>query len=201
MAAITCLVPDLGDHLVVAMVRMQETFAALDDDGTTLPPPLSGEFAIAAVRRVELALTATQTRTHWPAPPGTTFTGPEGQQVVCLRQVELEEGDLRVLASAAQVLGHELAARPEGPLASKISAAADGLWPSDDASPSLTFVATLARLLGLLDVAGTADDAKVVVACIAAAGEHPVVLDHAAYRAYRRLRAHMELFWPTGCQP
>ena len=107
MAAVTCLVPDLGDHLVVAMVRMQEMFAALDDDGMTLPPPLSGEFAIAAARRVELALTATQTRTHWPAPPGTTFTGPEGQQVVCLRQVEQDRSRRGLDLAIERAIGPE----------------------------------------------------------------------------------------------
>jgi hypothetical protein len=201
VAAISRLVPDLGDDLVVAMVRMQQIFASLNYNSIPLPPPLAGDVAAAAARRVELALAATQTRTHWPPPPGGAFISPAGRQLLCLRQLVLDDGDLRVLACAAQVLGYELAANPAGPLAVKVAVAAEELWPIDDASPSLSFVATLARLLGLLDLSDSVADVQVINERIADAGKQPVVLDPAGYRAYRRLRAHMELFWPTEDQP
>lgn len=201
MSLITRLVPDLGDELVGSLLRIEETLASLDDGRTGLPAPLADGVALAAARRLELALTASQSRAHWPPPQGGHILGPDGLRMRPLHQVVLDTDDLAVLTSTAQILGYEIAARPTSELASSTAAATAFVWPVEDGmSPSITLVTTLTRLLGLLDLADTTDVAT-LAARLAAAGAEPIVLDDAGSRAYARLTARMDMFWPPRHPP
>ena len=202
-SVVTRLLPDLDDELTHALGQLEElllTLAAWEDGPdapVALPAPLADRQALQALERVAAVVTPTQTRAETTAPPGCgRLLGPDGHyEHMPLRLVEVDEQDLAVLAAAAAVLGRELATRPHGELAEAMEAGADAARGDYGPAPTpVQLVETLARVHGLLDLAGTADT-ELLTARIAGAGRDDVVLTAAEAAAYERIADRFNGMW------
>lgn len=205
MATTHRLIPDLDDELCHALVQVEELLLTLSaweddpDDLPELPAPLAGRVALEALNRVQDAIGPTQTRTGRPAPDGGRLLGPDGRyEHRPLRLVALDPDDLRVLGEAAAQLGRTLATNPHGELAEAIAAGAEAAASTfGPASEPVELVETLARALGVLDLAATdtAGDTQVLAELVTEAAGDDVVLSPTSEAAYQRLADRLNTMW------
>jgi hypothetical protein len=169
-------VPDSDGELAHHLGRLEEVLIHLqpyDDEDDPAPAGL-GPDALEALRRVLGAVLAAE-RT-----PAVQLLGAAGTfELVPLRVLDLDSGDLATVGQAIAALGHALLVKDE--LVSEVLrefSAGPHEAPSDQ-------VASFARAHGILDLAP--DDDTRTFAAIVAAGTRPVVLTSHQEAAYERL--------------
>jgi hypothetical protein len=138
------LLPDLDDDLTAVFIDLEETLlsiAAIEDadEPDVLPPPLHGEVALQAVRRLWEAIYPTQGKRAAEAGLG-RMLAPDGQyEHMPLRLVDVDLADAETLAQAATRLGDPRAevwitdAMPEGDLAAQAARLAEMLSAAEPA--------------------------------------------------------------------
>jgi hypothetical protein len=205
------LVPDLDDELVFVLAQVEEVLLTLSvwesdpDAPAVLPAPLAGRRALDALNRLQGLITPTQTRTDHrgaeiPVTVGPArLLGPDGRyEHRPLRLVALDRADLDLLAAAAGEMGRTLAVSPGGELAEALAAgaeAAGSMVSAYETTPDpVTIVASLARALGVLDLAVTEDTVLLVARVDVPAGAD-VILTPAEDAAYARLVDRINTMW------
>lgn len=215
LVSVRRLIPDLGDELCCVLRQIEEvllTLAAWErgpDEPAGLPAPLAGREALHALNRVQDAIRPTQTYTddrgvQHPPPAGVgngRLLGPgRGYEHRPLRLVELEESDVDVLNTAAVALGMTLALEPSSELTEAIIAGAEAAYSAGTGDTELLPVAlveSLARALGVLDLAVT-EDTRLLVARLQAAAGEDMELAPSDETAYSRLTERINGMWADG---
>jgi hypothetical protein len=206
------LVPDLEDELVFVLAQVEEVLLTLSawesdpDAPAELPAPLAGRRALDALNRIQGLITPTQTRVdrggaEVPVTVGPArLLGPNGRyEHRPLRLVALDQVDLDLLSAAAGEMGRTLAAAPGGELAEALAAGAEAagsvgaVYETTTPDP-VTIVASLARALGVLDLAVTADT-TLLIARVDVPADTDVVLAPAEEAAYARLADRINTMW------
>ncbi len=206
------LVPDLDGDLLWTLVRVEElllTLTAAEHDPrrpVRLPSVVAGGRALQALGRVHAALAPTQTGDDAPGPASgdgsatarvrPVWIAPGGRLLRPLALAEIDPADLTLLSRTATSLGYELALRPQGGLARAVAAGAESVaeLPGETLTP-VGLVASLARVLGLLDLAGTDDTALLVRRLRAAHGDGRLELTRDEEDAHRRTLDRMTGMW------
>lgn len=210
--------PDLDDELVWALVRVEElllTLAASEHDPRRplrLPPVVAGGRALEALGRLHAALAPTQSGGDAPGPisgdgtrtaRGPVWVGADGQRPLrALGLAEVDPADLTVLSRTATSLGYELALRPGDGLARALVAGAESVAElPGGAMSAVELVASLARVLGLLDLVGTDDTALLVRRMRGAPDGERLQLSADEEDAHRRTLERMTGMWGSVPTP
>lgn len=182
----TCVVPDLGDELIAALVRLNAVLLDLDGaDPDSVPPPVTGGAALAAFDDLWNALCPTQRQdNHLIAPDGFSRHKP-------LSFLGISIVDLDILGATAQTLGL-LLARGNEIVRDTLGAYTRGGESAADV------VADIACIHGLLDLRATSDT-RLLQRCVcnAEAGTD-VMLSPEANAAYVRTIGRLNQMWSKG---
>lgn len=210
------LVPDLDDDLLWSLVRVEElllTLAAAEHDPRRplrLPPVIAGGKALEALGRVHAALAPTQSGGEAPGPSSgdgvratrrrPVWVGADGsRRLRPLALAEVDPADLTTLSRTATCLGYELALRPGDGLARAMVAGAESVAElPGGVVTAVDLVASLACVLGLLDLVTTDDTALLVRRLHRTAGDVELLeLTRAEEDAHRRTLERMTGMWGT----
>lgn len=210
------LIPDLDNELCRVLDQVEEVLLTLaeweSDPGerAVLPAALAQRTALAAVQHLQDVIGPTQTLTdergvviepRIEGPGAGRLWGPDGgYEHRPLRLVSVAVTDLNVVAAAASTMGLTLALNPHSELADAIGAGAEASGGGYRPPPAPTdVVADLARILGVLDLAATADTAMLITRLEAANGSD-VVLTPAEDVAYERLAGRFNALWAADTE-
>lgn len=202
----TVLVPDLDGELLAPLRALEEVLLSLslwEEDDTedpptdraplTLPVPLAGGVALAAVQRIEAALRPTQAL----GPNHGRLLAPNGvSEHAPLSVLELAAADVRVLSATAAALG-----RPglDPDLVDLVATHAANLGGTHRAGADRTeLVSLVARVAGLLDLEATDDTALLVARLTASRPEVDLALTAEEERAYARTADRLNAMWALG---
>lgn len=208
---VTRLVPDLDDELCRVLDQVEEVLLTLaewesdPDAQAVIPAALAERNALGAVHRTQDIIGPTQNLVDERgercvprisgAGAGRVFAPDRSYEHRPLRIVEVETTDLEVLAKAAAAIGLALAVDPHSELADAITAGVDAAAPDYGPPPEpADVVAGLARVLGVLDLAVTADT-RVLSALLNRAGGADIVLNCSESAAYERLADRFNALW------
>ena len=197
----TRLVPDLDDELTVALASVEElllTLAAWEDEdpGLGLPPPLAGQAALQATRRLWTALTPTQGDRALQAGHTGRLLGPGGRyEHLPFRLAEVDPADVAALTEAARELGSPSASDP---VRDAVEAGAGIAYGCHDEASCQQLVMRAAQIAGLLDLAETTDTAVLRELLETAGPAVDVVLTVDAEAAYQRLAERFNQMWALG---
>jgi len=189
----TVLIPDVERELLAVLEQLEELLLMLapsddpDDELPDLPAPIRDGQALACVRRLWAALRPTQHTNndmHWRG----RLVGPGGRyEHMPLTPVDLDTGDLDVVAATAQALD----ARRRG------SAIDEAVQDAAQFGPAITpaaIVESVARLHGTLDLGLTAD-ARMLLPQLRASLVGDVVLTQEQEAAYQRTVDRINIMW------
>jgi hypothetical protein len=210
------LIPDLDNELCRVLDQVEEVLLTLAewendlDARAVLPAALAERVALAAVQQLQDVIGPTQTlvdergvviEPRIQGPGAGRLWGPDGDcQHRPLRLVWVAVADLNVLAAAASTMGLTLALNPHSELADAIAAGAEASGSGYRPPPAPTdVVASLARVLGVLDLEATADTAMLITRLEAANGSD-VILTPAEEAAYERLAGRFNALWATDTE-
>lgn len=171
MRTLVRLVPDVGERLIgmaAAVEEMLRMLAVREVDRRAplqLPAPLANSVALDAFVRVADALMTTQTHVgdlghlHRPAEArgtGRWVSADRERDLVPLRRVRIDEGDLEVLQRAARVLGQVVVSGSDAALVTALHgiSCVVGVAPHDGAH---ALVVMLAKITGVLDLVPSDD--------------------------------------------
>ena len=206
------LVVDLDGQPLAVLEELLADLAAWEESDATDPPqhraplrlpaPLAGGVALAAVRRLATALEPTQ-RLGWErgrllAPDGSHAHSP-------LSVLTLDSADIALLSATAAALG-----RPglEPDLVDVLTGYADRLTvqlagrpTAADRADRAGFVARIAALAGLLDLAPTAASQLLIARLAASPPGLDLALTDAEEAAYAATAARINTLWAAGWAP
>jgi hypothetical protein len=199
------LVPHLGDQLLAPLAVLEELLVDLagweDEDAADafpvgpalwLPAPLAGRVALGAVWRLRAALTPSQVR----GLKRGRLRGPGGKECPPLSVVVLAEGDIAILSATARALGHPgLDADVAGLLDAHASQEDQPRGREDRAG----FIARLAAVAGLLDLAPTEHSRLLITRLIGRRPERDLALTEAEQAAYAHTVDRLTRMWSLGC--
>jgi hypothetical protein len=201
------LVVDLAGELLAPLATLIETLSALgtwedddqadppDRDPLRLPAPLAHRVALAAVQRLYTALKPTQSL----GPEHGRLLGPDG---ICehapLTVITLPAADIATLSATAQALGHPALDPAIADLVVDFarSLAVDPYTRMRIDRPE--FVASVARVAGLLDLAPTAETQLLIARLAASPPEVDLALTDAEEAAYQHLAERWNTMWADG---
>src|SRR5262245_57131699 len=123
--------------------------------GSACRPPMAGQAALQATRRLWAALAPTQGDRAVQAGRTGRLLGPDGRyEHLPFRLAEVDPTDVATLAEAARELGSPSASDP---VRDAVEAGADTVYGRHDEASCQQLVMRTAQIAGLLDLAETAD--------------------------------------------
>jgi hypothetical protein len=201
MTCTRLVVPDLDDELTVALASVEEvllTLAAWEDEdpGLRLPPPLAGQAALQATRRLWAALAPTQGDRALQEGRTGRLLGPDARyEHLPFRLAEVHPADVATLAAAARELGSPSASEP---VRDAVEAGAGAAYGRHDETSCQHMVMQAAQIAGLLDLAETTDTTVLRALLETAGPAGDVVLTVDAEAAYQRLAERFNQMWTLG---
>jgi hypothetical protein len=199
------LVPDLGAQLLAPLAVLEELMADLavweDEDATDpfrarqalwLPAPLAGRVALAAVWRLRAGLTPSQ----FLGPNRARLRGPKGDECLRLSAVVLAAMDIALLSATAQALGHP---GLDADVAALLNAHASQEDQPCGREHRAGFIARLAAIAGLLDLAPTEQSRLLTARLTARRARRDRALTEAEQAAYAHTVDRMIRMWSLGC--
>jgi hypothetical protein len=199
------LVPDLGAQLLGPLAVLEELMADLavweDEDATDpfrarqalwLPAPLAGRVALAAVWRLRAGLTPSQ----FLGPNRARLRGPKGDECLRLSAVVLAAMDIALLSATAQALGHP---GLDADVAALLNAHASQEDQPCGREHRAGFIARLAAIAGLLDLAPTEQSRLLTARLTARRARRDRALTEAEQAAYAHTVDRMIRMWSLGC--
>lgn len=184
--------------MTVALASVEElllTLAAWEDEdpGLGLPPPLAGQAALRAARRLWTALTPTQGDRALQAGRTGRLLGPDGRyEHLPFRLAEVDPADV---AEAARELGSPSASDPGR---DAVKAGADIAYGCHDEASCQQLVMRAAQIAGLLDLAETTDTTVLRELLETAGPAVDVALTVDAEAAYQRLAERFDQMRALG---
>jgi hypothetical protein len=199
------LVPDLDGELLAPLRALEEVLLSLamweDDDledpptdrqPVTLPAPLAGGVALAAVQRLADALRPTQSV----GPDRGRILGPDGRyEHAPLTVLELPAADVETLSATAAALGHPLL---DPDVADVVQTYAEQLGDAYRRVDRTELVSLIARVAGLLDLEATDDTALLVARLRSSPPGLDLALSEDEEAAYVRTADRLNAMWALG---
>ena len=199
------LVPALGEQLLAPLAVLEELLGDLagweDEDAADafpvgpvvwLPAPLAGRVALAAVWRLRAALTPSQLC----GVQRGRLRGPASEACPPLSVVVLAAGDVALLSATARALGHP---GLDADVAALLDAHARQEGQPCGRKDRAGFIARLAAIAGLLDLAPTAQSRLLMTRLIGRRPERAWDLTEAEQAAYAHTIDRVTRMWNFGC--
>jgi hypothetical protein len=199
------LVLDLDGQPLTVLAVLEELLADLaaweESDATDppqnraplrLPAPLAGGVALAAVWRLRAGLTPSQ----FLGPNRARLRGPKGDECLRLSAVVLAAMDIALLSATAQALGHP---GLDADVAALLNAHASQEDQPCGREHRAEFIARLAAIAGLLDLAPTEQSRLLTARLTAGRPRRDRALTEADQAAYAHTVDRMIRMWSLGC--